>query len=51
MFAHVVSATTLLKCCGQALPRTFVGCSSTPAIIAAAFAIVSPVSHISLMCG
>ena len=51
LFDQVVSATTLLKCPGQALPRTFVGWSSTPAIIAAALAMVSPVSHISLMCG
>ena len=51
MFAQVVSATVRLKCCGHALPSTFDGSSSTPAIIAAAFAIVSPVSHSSLMCG
>ena len=38
MFAHVVSATTLLKCCGHAAPRTLVGSRSTPAIMAAALA-------------
>ena len=51
MFRYIVSATGLLKCCGHAEPSTRVPVSSTPAIIAAPLAIVSPISHICLMCG
>ena len=43
------SATARLKCCGQARPSTRVGSSSVPVIIAAPFAIVSPVAHSSLI--
>ena len=51
MLAQVVSATTLLKCCGQALPSTRIGCSSVLVIIAAPFAMDSPMPHSSLIFG
>jgi hypothetical protein len=49
MFANAASATDLLKCCGHAEPRTLVGSSSVPVIIAAALAMASPICHISLI--
>ncbi len=51
MLAYAASATALLKCCGHADPRTLVGCSSVPVIIAAPFAMESPISHSSLIFG
>ena len=51
MFAQVVSATTLLKCCGQALPSTRIGWSSVLVIMAAPFAMDSPIAHSSLIFG
>ena len=48
MFAYIASATALLKCTGHAEPSTRdVTCVSV--IIAAACAMLSPMSHMSLM--
>ena len=49
MFAYIVSATVLFMCCGQADPRRR-DVTSVSVIIAAALAIVSPISRSSLMC-
>ena len=49
MFACIVSATALLKCCGQAEPSTR-DVTVVSVITAAACDMRSPMSHISLMC-
>ena len=50
MFVYIVSATVLFMCCGHAAPRIR-DVTSVFVIIAAALAIVSPISRSSLMCG
>jgi hypothetical protein len=49
MLAYIVSATVLFMCMGHADPSTRM-LTSVSVIMAAAFDILFPISHISLMC-